>query len=756
MIVKQLIDTATRNQVFLEGLKTQSVRDFNTVFDQLDGLTKATLDALNVDKLSELDRIKFESMLSDLRAAHLQLLDESIDHSLEHMGEVAKFETEFEAKSLRSVMTKEGRDAVKDSPPGKAYQEALARPVQATGQLLEPFVKDFADGAVTLINNKIRTGYEQGLTTQQIVKGVVGSPQVQYKDGVTAVTRRQAATIVRTGIQHVANTARQVTWEENSDLVTGVIWVSTLDSRTSSVCRTLDHKHFKLTEGPRPPVHPNCRSTTAPDLDPAFDFLDEGATRSSEKGYVDQKLTYYDWLGTQDEDYQDAVLGPTRGKLFRDGGLTAEQFADLQLDKSFQPITLAQMRELEPLAFQRAGLSERLTMDDLGPALETSVGLPGRPKDGTKGSKVWDLADQFQKDNDRTPTRQELLDVGRQNSLTDSTIGQHYTLWRQATDKARGLVPPPVDDAAQNKLVETASNAITPPVPKPQKTGQEKWEDIKTAIDGYFKAAPKAASGHAVDDSLLELYQTQLTKLYDKAGNADGTINIAALTEEEAYTLGNYLADFKQVSGVNFVVAEHRSDKVKQQIHALLEQVNEPTLHLPVTASTSLSQENITRANDAQDFLSRVVADKYKQPINVDVATTNVAAYYDRNTKTAHVSSDTETKIHVHEMAHHLEYEAGEPLLDKFAAWLKTRQGTEARYQYTTQAGYEDCLVFNDEFVKRGGTAYASRIYYDSNGKLSATEVLSTGAERLFIDPVDFFRRDPEHFEITIRALMDL
>ncbi|MFP3663054.1 hypothetical protein SB768_31970, partial [Burkholderia sp. SIMBA_043] len=59
---------------------------------------------------------------------------------------------------------------------------------------------------------------------------------------------------------------------------------------------------------------------------------------------------------TQPAAFQDATLGPVRGKLFRDGGLTAERFAALQLDKNFKPLTLDQLKELEPLAFERARL----------------------------------------------------------------------------------------------------------------------------------------------------------------------------------------------------------------------------------------------------------------------------------------------------------------------------------------------------------------------------------------------------------------
>lgn len=357
MTPHQLIDTASRHQVYLEGLKTGIVRDFNKVFDFINIATNDVLRALQVDVLSDLQRTELEKLLTELRDQHTILMDKQIDSFLGQMPAVADYESKFEARALASVMVGKGKKRIKTPPAEKAFREANKRPVQATGELLEHLVRDFATRAVTRINNVVRIGYEQGLTVPQIVSAIRGTKALRFKDGVTEVTRRQASTVVRTAVQHVASTARQVTWEKNSDLVQGVEWVSTLDGRTTTQCRSLDGKKFKLDEGPRPPIHANCRSTTAPDLDPAFDFLDEGATRSAAGGPVDANQTYYAWLKSQDSAFQDSVIGPTRGKLLRDGGLTSEQFAALQLDKNWQPLTLDEMKKLEPLAFQRAGLT---------------------------------------------------------------------------------------------------------------------------------------------------------------------------------------------------------------------------------------------------------------------------------------------------------------------------------------------------------------------------------------------------------------
>ena len=84
--------------------------------------------------------------------------------------------------------------------------------------------------------------------------------------------------------------------------------------------------------------------------------MSQGRTQASKDGQVSADLTYYDWLKTQSKDFQDHVLGQTRADLFRNGGLTAKRFAELNLDRNFQPTTLDEMRRLEPLAFKKANI----------------------------------------------------------------------------------------------------------------------------------------------------------------------------------------------------------------------------------------------------------------------------------------------------------------------------------------------------------------------------------------------------------------
>lgn len=355
MVSDKIAKINIRHQILLEGLKTQEVRKFLRVFGDVDGLIIEILMKARVPDISDLSRTKLNALIQELALRQGELFSGALDAMFENLKGIGEYEKEHEVKVLKAAAKKEMRGDIA-TPAKDAFAEAKKRPIQSTGEVLEAMCEKWAESSIARTNDAIRLGHAQGVTVPEMVRRLMGTASLHYKDGTGAISKRAAATVVRTGVQQVANTARTLTWEENDDLVKGYMWLSTLDSKTSVQCRSLDQQHFKLGKGPLPPIHPNCRSTTTPDLGSEFDFLDEGATRSGERGYVGHDLQYFDFLKGESPAYQDRVLGEEKGKLFREGGLTSERFRELQLDKSFKPITLDQMRELEPEAFKRAGL----------------------------------------------------------------------------------------------------------------------------------------------------------------------------------------------------------------------------------------------------------------------------------------------------------------------------------------------------------------------------------------------------------------
>ncbi len=123
-------------------------------------------------------------------------------------------------------------------------------------------------------------------------------------------------------------------------------------------------------EGLTPPVHMNCRSVRVPIINgavlgtrPAVPVTRAELERLSgpERRHRVQQLvgrvpvttTYQEFLARQNVAFQEEVLGVTKARLFRRGGLSLDRFVDIR----GKELTLQELRRGEPDAFQRAGVA---------------------------------------------------------------------------------------------------------------------------------------------------------------------------------------------------------------------------------------------------------------------------------------------------------------------------------------------------------------------------------------------------------------
>lgn len=231
------------------------------------------------------------------------------------------------------------------------------------GKTMKDWADSLADSDTDRIMSAIRVGLTQGEGIDDIARRVLGSASQSGADGVLEMTRRNAQAITRTAINHVSNEARQAVFAANSDIFDTEAFVAVLDSRTTEICAALDGKQFPVGEGPQPPLHWNCRSTRVAVIDAKglIGYRPENSTLSDDDieakvGYVPATTTYQDFLERQTDDFQDHVLGPTRGALFRDGDLALDKFVIMRGRNLGDLYTLDELRKREPAAFRRAGI----------------------------------------------------------------------------------------------------------------------------------------------------------------------------------------------------------------------------------------------------------------------------------------------------------------------------------------------------------------------------------------------------------------
>jgi SPP1 gp7 family putative phage head morphogenesis protein len=344
-----LADAATRHAVFVERLKAGQARRFAPFLREIDAALRGILARSG---LTSFQRERLSAMLAEVDAMLRGVLDRFSAQLMLDLREFADHEAAFAGNLLERAGFIANVPAIV-----QVWAAATANPLAAgKGKLLAPFIADWATSERAAITGALRLAAAQGQTVAQAVQAIRGTRANNYADGLLATTHRHAEAVVRTAMAHVGNEARMATYQANGDILKGWQFSATLDSRTSAQCRALDGRVFEMGKGPQPPVHVNCRSAAIPLLSDEFAFLTKGEKRSSLDGPVDAGVSYYQWLKRQPAAFQDATIGPARGRLLRNGGLSAERFAALQLDRAFRPLTLAEMRKLEPLAFERAGL----------------------------------------------------------------------------------------------------------------------------------------------------------------------------------------------------------------------------------------------------------------------------------------------------------------------------------------------------------------------------------------------------------------
>lgn len=222
-----------------------------------------------------------------------------------------------------------------------------------------------------IFKTTVNQGVYVGKPVQEMVRELVGTRRLNYRDGQLAITRRSAEALVRTSVLSTANAAREETLIENRDLIEGVQALATLDLRTTDICIARSGGAWDLeTRNPLPqstrdepypgppPWHFRCRTTLIPIL-VSYDKLSrdpkisrsirrearniDAGTRASMDGQVAGDLTYSQWLNNQSKERQIAALGTGRWQLWKEGKLKLSEL----IDQTGRPLTLDEIRQLQ-------------------------------------------------------------------------------------------------------------------------------------------------------------------------------------------------------------------------------------------------------------------------------------------------------------------------------------------------------------------------------------------------------------------------
>jgi SPP1 gp7 family putative phage head morphogenesis protein len=344
----EIRDRAIAHQIYLLRYESGVTRKILKVLSQAD---KDLISQLS-DLESTMPIAEIDARLEGIRNIISASLEEASRDLASELTDLAEYEANHQEQVIRDSTPVELNIV---SPSAETLIAAVeSKPFE--GKILKEWIDKLDEDSYIRIRDAVRMGIVEGESYGQITKRVIGTKALNYSDGVTALNMRQAQALVSTAVAHTANEARQTFYGANNDLIKGVQWVSTLDARTTPICQSRDGTVFPVDSGPRPPAHFRCRSSTAPILKSWKELgidMEEApsGTRASMDGQVPEAETYQTWLKKKSATFQDDVLGPTRGKLFREG-LSLDRF----VDQSGKEYTLKQLRSKDSTMFRKAGI----------------------------------------------------------------------------------------------------------------------------------------------------------------------------------------------------------------------------------------------------------------------------------------------------------------------------------------------------------------------------------------------------------------
>lgn len=352
---EELADEIIRHQVLIERFKHRKLRDLAQEIKALRDDVAAQLAARGPELADQtITRARLEALLKDLEALSDRIANRMMVDLTKDLRELSEYESAWMLRTFDATIPV----AVETVTPAAVTVWAAIEARPFNDRLLKDWVRDYTVSQRQRLTGAVRMAVIEGQTVDQLIRRIVGTRSEGYTNGIINTSRRGAEALARTAINHTVTMARQETFNQNANILKGVQWKATLDGRTSQICQARDGTVYKVDSGPRPPAHPNCRSTMVPVTKSWKELgidLNEAppGTRASMNGQVPATLTYNAWLSRQPAAFQDDVLGKTKGALFRRGGLTVDKFADENLGRG---LTIKELRARHPEAFKRAGV----------------------------------------------------------------------------------------------------------------------------------------------------------------------------------------------------------------------------------------------------------------------------------------------------------------------------------------------------------------------------------------------------------------
>lgn len=176
----------------------------------------------------------------------------------------------------------------------KALEKIITKPWAADGKNFSDRIWQSKAQLVNELHNQL---------TRTVLLGNKPDSAIKAISDKFNVSKSQAANLVMTEQTYFHSLATYDSFKSMG--IKQYEFLATLDKRTTQMCRSMDGKHFPMSEympgATAPPLHPRCRSVTVPYFDDEYsDLFNNGSMRAARNEddktyYVPADMNYRDW-----------------------------------------------------------------------------------------------------------------------------------------------------------------------------------------------------------------------------------------------------------------------------------------------------------------------------------------------------------------------------------------------------------------------------------------------------------------------------
>lgn len=327
-----ILEAQTRHQIYLQRLGASEAKRVKVQVDalikRLAAVVASTPDgyarqAAMVQELRLISQAAYESIVGEINAGMLNL---------------ANYELEYQTKLLGTAVTA-SLTVPATQQVIKALEFKLIEVKPGLDMTMREALRQYSQSEVSALQQIVRDGFALGTPNTEISKQIQAS---------VSIRRNHANTLARTATNAAASSTRDELYVANADILDGLKYVATLDSRTRLDHAAKDGRVYGLDEPGRPntPDGFNCRCVMSPVVKDEYQIQGLKGVRPSkgdETKQLSTRTTYEGFLKGQSREFQEEVLGIEKAKLFRSGKVSLSDM----VDRFGKPLTLDELRVLE-------------------------------------------------------------------------------------------------------------------------------------------------------------------------------------------------------------------------------------------------------------------------------------------------------------------------------------------------------------------------------------------------------------------------